>query len=418
MNRIKKLLNLLLDKKFRTILDLVTYKINTRIYLRKYYCDFFLKKNLLQILKQSDKKFTLIIDNNIGGGSRKYMNHLLNSYHDKNIILLRFYYEARNKLYYLETITDQNKKYCFTISSIDILPKYFDISQISLIFINQIISFPKPYEILSFINNMKSIYQIKITLAVHDYYVLCPSYNLINSKGAFCNIPENLSKCNACLQNPFDMISLFNDEKNIRRWRKNWIKILEKTDTILLFSESSKKLLIKTYPLIDPSKIKITPHQLDKKLKVSSYSHQANDNKKKNIVIGVLGNIIYIKGANIIKEMLEIIQATQLNIKIVIIGEFDISYRHPSLKVTGRYKEEELVSLIEKNEIDIFFVSSICPETFSYITEEILTMEYPVVSFNIGAPAERIRNYSQGYIVDTIDANAVLSTISNINNEK
>lgn len=287
-----------------------------------------------------------------------------------------------------------------------------------MIFVNQIISFPKPYEILAFIQNIKSTYQTKINLAVHDYYAVCPSHNLINNKGTFCHIPEKLSICGTCLQNPFHKITIFEDEKNIQTWRKKWMGMLTCIDTILLFSENSKKLLLVAYPLIDQSKIEVVPHQLDTKHKLFSCHHRENQCIKKNIVVGVLGNIIYIKGSDVIKDMLKIIKTTQLNIEIVIIGEYDISYRHPSLKVTGRYKENELIALIDKNDIDIFFISSICPETFSYTTEEILTMHYPVISFDIGAPTERVRSYSQGYIVDTVDANAVLSTISHINNEK
>jgi len=258
---------------------------------------------------------------------------------------------------------------------------------------------------------------MNLKIAVHDYYLLCPSYNLINNEGVFCHIPDNLSKCDTCLQHPFYDIDVYRGEKNIRIWRQKWLDILMIADTILVFSRSSKNLLLKAYPLIDHEKIEIVPHRVES---TPGIYHQYNKNKhtnKEKTVLGVLGNIIYIKGASIIKEMLELIENSHLNIRIVIIGEYDIFYRHPSLTVTGRYKENELSSLVEKHHIDIFFVSSICPETFSYTTEEIFAMNYPVISFNLGAPAERISNYSKGHIVNTIDAHAVLSKLNQLKKE-
>ena len=59
----------------------------------------------------------------------------------------------------------------------------------------------------------------------------------------------------------------------------------------------------------------------------------------------------------------------------------------------------------------IFFVSTICPETFSYTTEEILKMDMPVVSLPIGAPADRIRLYSKGLVSDSLDARAALEKL-------
>ena len=411
MGKINLLLKLILEKRYLTVLDLVKNKVYSLIYFRKYYCNIFFRKHILGILRKPDQKFILIIDNNIGigGGSKKYMDQFIHNNRHQDEILVRVYYDTRDKLYYLETIINKNKKYCLNINSLDFLHQSFNFSMISKIFVNQIISFPKPYEVFTFINNMKSMYQTKIELAVHDYYILCPSHNLINDKGVFCNIPEDLSRCNSCLNNPFHKASVFLGEKNIQIWRREWSSLIETTDRILLFSQSSKDLFLKTYPLVNKSKLKVVPHQLNKSLKVSYLGYKDKNYSNENIVIGVLGNITYIKGADIIKNMLEIIEATKLNIKIVIIGEYDSSYRHPSLKVTGRYMEKELFSLVKKNDIDIFFVSSICPETFSYTTEEILTMKYPVVCFNIGAPAERIRAYSDSYIIDVMDANAVLS---------
>jgi glycosyltransferase involved in cell wall biosynthesis len=55
--------------------------------------------------------------------------------------------------------------------------------------------------------------------------------------------------------------------------------------------------------------------------------------------------------------------------------------------------------IVEKIGANIFLMPSICPETFSYVTQELIDMEVPLVCFDIGAQAEKIKNYHKGLII-------------------
>ena len=59
-----------------------------------------------------------------------------------------------------------------------------------------------------------------------------------------------------------------------------------------------------------------------------------------------------------------------------------------------------------------------CPETFSYIIQECISIEAPIVCFNIGAPAERLRKYNYKYceIVDNFTSEALLEAVINLYN--
>ena len=41
-------------------------------------------------------------------------------------------------------------------------------------------------------------------------------------------------------------------------------------------------------------------------------------------------------------------------------------------------------------------------------------MNLPLMVFNLGAPAERVKQYEKGYIVEEISAKAVLKKVSNL----
>jgi glycosyltransferase involved in cell wall biosynthesis len=411
-NKLMTLFFLLLNKRFRTLFDLVKHNLLRVFRPDRMKCLFMSGTKRLQGIKKSGEKAILVVDHHNVGGSRHYINNEIKNWLYDTAVVLRFFFNPGEQKYYLEIITKASKKY-ICVDDIQTIYRYLSGVNISKIFVNHLLHFPDPYALMRFIGEYKQVQECSVAIAVHDYYAVCPSFNLLNDKGVFCHIPEKLTRCDECLQKPYPEVDVFEQEKDIRKWRSNWQKLFNHSDRVLLFSNSSKALLLKAYPSLEPGRLRVLPHKRAFVPKESMLRH-ARD----NVVVGVLGNISYAKGAGIIKDMLDIIEKHNLSIRIVVIGEFDVFYRHPALTVTGRYLSSELDILVEKHAIDIFFISSVCPETFSYTTEEAISMQYPVICFDIGAPAERVAKYEKGHIVKTVDGQAVLSGINCIMNEE
>ena len=128
------------------------------------------------------------------------------------------------------------------------------------------------------------------------------------------------------------------------------------------------------------------------------YSKRKKKSEKIKI-IGILGNINLAKGSLVLKELVEYIDKNKLEIKIVLIGNIDNEIKSDNFIKTGGYKKEEVPELIQKYEIDEFLIPSIWPETFSYTTDEIMQLGYPLTVFDLGAPAERVKNYAKGKVI-------------------
>lgn len=67
--------------------------------------------------------------------------------------------------------------------------------------------------------------------------------------------------------------------------------------------------------------------------------------------------------------------------------------------VTGRFGEAEGVDLIRAQTADLGFVPSVCPETWCYALSLLWRGGLPVVSFDLGAQAERIRRSGAGAVL-------------------
>ena len=127
--------------------------------------------------------------------------------------------------------------------------------------------------------------------------------------------------------------------------------------------------------------------------------------------IGIVGRISEHKGASIIRQMAHIIQKRHLPATITIIGELEGASIPSVIKTTGLYKREELPKLIENSGVNVFFLPSIWPETFSYVAEELIQLNVPLAVFELGAPAERVASYVNGMIIREVDAEHVVEQL-------
>jgi len=374
---------------------------------------FNLRKMLVLVASSKDKEgLHLMVDHALGGGANYYAQECINSKIKEQKKVLHIRYDFYGDSYHFQF---NYKKYSFdfsiaTIEEVDSLLKELHFHEI---FVNSLVSFKETAKFIVLIKELAEISNAKIIIPVHDYYPVCPNYTLLNEEGEFCEIPS-LERCQQCMQkNDLEWKTFGNANANVEVWREEWFSLLEMTEEIICFSGSSKALLLRAYPELSENLIHVIPHQV-------SPLPPVNIPRKENesMTIGILGAINIAKGAGILKELVQTIEEQHLDINIVLIGEISEYIKSEHFKVTGRYEREQLPELIQEHGIDIFLIPSICPETFSYTTQEIMLMEQPLMVFNIGAPAERIVNYSQGYVIDKVGSEAILETIKQFQSAK
>ena len=365
-----------------------------------------LRQLLVLHASNTNKPLHLIFDHDLGGGANLYTHKLIQNYKadKKNILLIRYdYYSHYFKILYYY----KEYQYSFKIGSLSELKKFVDTLKIEEIFLNNLVSYKNPQKILSFLKKLVEDTTAKLIVPIHDFYTLCPSYNLLNQEGKYCDVPE-LDTCKICInKNMQEWRNFYNGENNISNWREIWGTLLNQSDQIWCFSQSSKEIFLKAYPKISNQKIKIIPHEI----KDINPLYIKKDINKTNITIGILGAIDYVKGAHIVKELVQLIERDKLDINVVVIGEITEQIRSKRFHVTGRYKHEDLPNLVQKHQIDVFIIPSIIPETFSYTAQEIMMMQLPLIVFNLGAPAERVVKYKNGYVINDMNAQAIIKCV-------
>jgi len=351
------------------------------------------------LLKQYGEP-AVFLNHNLGGGAASYIKQQKDIFASGPVFVIS--YDSEFMQYYLDL-------YCssfeigYRLQSLEEIESIFAWTGIRTIYINELVTYPKLYQLLECIQMWKKQYHAELVMFIHDYYPVCPSLNLLNNQGIYCEIPK-IEQCRKCL---IDNQYLANrDYKTILEWRKKWGIFLQNCDEIRCFSNDSARILRKAYGEL--STMTVIPHKVEYMISVNKQFKTTD-----KLTIGILGTLTYHKGLHIIKEMLTQIEANKDSVQIVLIGTVQEPILSSYFRCTGKYTPAELPTLMFREDIDILFISSICPETFSYTAEEAMQLNMPVACFNIGAPADRIKKYEKGLIIENQDAAAALSTIKN-----
>lgn len=332
----------------------------------------------------------LAFNHDWGGGATYYLNKKIEklSADGQEVVIIRY---TTDREYVISRII----KECEVSAGSSSLNELFQLlpNQIQYIWVNELVSYPELGMVMDKILKTAQKSGAKISFMTHDYYCVCPSFNLLDKDGKYCNVcdPED---CTYRCRFPIDIAS----------WRRIWELFLSFCDEIIVFSQDSARILQRCYPQLN--NIRVIPHEVAFIRKINSPKRTAH------LTVGVIGVITVPKGENIIKEMIELIRERHLPVRMTIIGDaIKVIPDGEFISITGKYNRDDLPEILERNRIDVVLIPSIWPETFSYTTSEAMYMGLPVACFNIGAQAEKIKLYEKGIIIPDISAESALETI-------
>ena len=97
------------------------------------------------------------------------------------------------------------------------------------------------------------------------------------------------------------------------------------------------------------------------------------------------------KGSKILEQLLK--KNNDLQTKIHFFGKGFDELKEVSKNTIdhGPYDRKELPQKLVKNQIDLVCMFSVCPETYSYTLSETFMAKIPVLAYDLGAIADRIK---------------------------
>lgn len=339
----------------------------------------------------SASNVVLVFTHSLGGGAEYYLQKRIAETSDKSIVVVR--YDADLAAFSCEIGAGDNSAgddiAAFPIKDIESLVEL--LPNISEIWINELVGYPNIASLLPYILRVACDRDAKLEFMAHDYYALCQSYNLVSHDGKYCGLPQH-DECLRC----FELIrSDAFAHAGISEYRNVWETFLLVCDRITTFSESSRKLFERAYPLLAKAdNIRVIPHEVAPLRKVNRKRDLAHPLK-----IATVGVLSHNKGLPVVLGLTRTLDQNDANVELIVIGSATEDYPSVTRRQTGRFEREELPGIIEREKVDAVLIPSIWPETFSFTTQEVIDMGLPLAVFDIGAPSDRVREYEKGLVL-------------------
>lgn len=226
-----------------------------------------------------------------------------------------------------------------------------------------------------------------VEVLIHDYFPISPSYTLLSSDGTWRGVPVAGAQLETDPAHNYERPG--GERVPLTRWQAEWGRLLTAAERVVVFSESSRGILIEAYPKLTQNVV-VRPHMLHE-MPPRLAQGKKNEGGVNELVIGVLGNIGFHKGAALLQRLSRELARNGLG-RLVVLGQVDPDYRlAPPSQVHGSYEMRDLPGLVARYGISHWLMPSIWPETFSFTTHEMLATGLPITSFDLGAQGEAVR---------------------------
>ena len=226
---------------------------------------------------------------------------------------------------------------------------------------------------------------------IHDYAWICPRITLIDGSGRYCGEPA-VSVCESCVRKNGSRLPKSLSVAALRKRSGAW---LAQARIIRAPSSDAAARLQRYFPHLN---IIVHPHAAlppaSPSVALSTPASRAPTSRSAKVRVALIGAIGRHKGYQVLLGCARDAAARHLPLEFVVIGytENDRALlRTGKVEVTGRYVDVEIPHLLRRERPDLVFAASVWPETWCYTLDHALAGGFPVVAFDVGAVAERLR---------------------------
>ena len=251
----------------------------------------------------------------------------------------------------------------------------------------------------------------RCVLSVHDYFMLCPEYILINSDGKRC--PKNRAgaadeDCLRCLQTKRVVVQAGAPElADYLALRESLTReVMEVMDAVVVPSAFVREKLLAAFGNQFADRIRVIPHGIT----VLRRSRPAC--RKRGVLrVGVLGSLNIQKGLQMVIEAAALLKSSSVRLEVLghVPPAAEDALSRVSVKRHGGYRREDLPELLR--EIDLVLIPSLFDETFCLTLSEAQALGRPVLASAVGAIPERIVDGETGFLFSPATGQALAARL-------
>jgi GT2 family glycosyltransferase len=243
---------------------------------------------------------------------------------------------------------------------------------------------------------------IPFVVTVHDYYTICPKFDLVNHEGRFCGICDAGEQSTLCLRHPHLHGFAGGGTNVLRPWREYIAKALAAAAKVVCPSGAARDLVAQAYPFLAPAKLLVIEHGAWDDYEQPVPRSGSRHDPAAQLRVAYVGDLAPRKGMARFLDLARAASGESIELHhygSIYGGERAVADFSDRVVFHGSYQRRKIVAQLVADEIDLGLFPGIWPETYCHALTECVLAGVPVIATDIGAVAERVKADDLGWIV-------------------
>ena len=321
----------------------------------------------------------LVFHHGRGGGSSRFLDLYEREIEDRGHNVLR----ARTvlKAPALAIVGDRTFDLSFDIGELVDFARQRNVTRL---LVNHLVD--RPREAMGWLRDLGTRLEVPYDVVLHDYFALCPRIDLVTGRGVCCDVapPET---CVQCVADHGAEVR----EVDPLTWRRDHLDFLAGAERIVAPSDDLATRMGSHLT----RKIEVWEPESDASL---SPEERPRIRAKEPLRVVTLGALNVSKGLRVVQALAHVMERSGACLQLSVLGP--ASEPLPtSVSVVGAYHPHDLDRLLSEAAPHLVFLPAIWPESWSFVLTAALKRGLPVVVFDTGAPAARLRRLGRGHVL-------------------
>jgi len=242
------------------------------------------------------------------------------------------------------------------------------------------------------IETLPALLGVPYDVVLHDYAAICPRVTLCGGNGKYCGEPADPRVCQDCID---DFGARMPAAGDIVAWRTRSGALLAGAARVIAPSGDAARRIARYFPDVAPVIAGWDEH-------AAAAPSRPPRRRGGPVQVAALGALTRDKGFDVLLACARDAARRQLALRFTLVGHSvgdDRLMATGMVFVTGPFAEGQAAALLAEADADVALLPSVWPETWSYALDDLWRAGLPVVAFDLGAPAERIRAGGRGRIL-------------------
>lgn len=234
-----------------------------------------------------------------------------------------------------------------------------------------------------------------LILSVHDFSLFCPRPHLLEQPQLrFCGYSRDPDRCRSCLARDWPVIPGFQE---IRRELAR--DLLLAAAAVVYPSDFLCRRYLELFPGLPAGRQRVIEPSGPAEAPAPAPERPVRH-------VAYIGSVQPHKGALVFEEVVRRLPpgvCPPLHWSAYGGGDPEVLLRlrrFPRMKVRGYYRAGSLVERLRRDEVDLALLLSVVPESYSLVLSECFAAGVPVVAFDHGAIADRVKKHGGGLLVE------------------